>query len=77
MSHVAIFVLARKAKGRLGGLEPGDVGTVRMFGLFTGSRIEGHLSEAVHFLGLDAAGLAIPDTTHSAVAEPGCPGHAR
>ncbi|KQP99889.1 hypothetical protein ASF59_10865 [Methylobacterium sp. Leaf121] len=77
MSHVAIFVRVRKAKGRTGGLEPGDVGTVRILGLFTGSRIKSHLSEAVHLLGLDAAGLAIPDTTHSTIAEPGCPGHAR
>lgn len=77
MSHIATVVLARKAKGRVGGLESGDVGTVRILGLFTGSRIEGHLTKAVHFLGLDAAGLTVPDTTHPAIAEPGGSGDAR
>lgn len=51
------------------GPEPGKVGTVRTIDILSGAGIEGRPAQPVHLLGLDAAGLTVPDTTHAAVAE--------
>lgn len=74
MIHSASLVRGRKAKGLLpegllAGPEPGKVGTVRTVDILYGTGIEGHPAQPVHLPGLDAAGFAVPDTTHATVAE--------
>ncbi|WP_156376194.1 hypothetical protein [Methylobacterium sp. Leaf117] len=45
------------------------MGLVRDIDFLTGAGIQRHLPEAIHLLGLDAAGLAVPNPADAAVSE--------